>query len=323
MDAPKDPEDLDAKIARLAATMREREQLIPRRAGITAAITQVSSELERLRRQLAEEEQDVGRLEGFTVDRVLTTLRGAHGRSLDRERAEVRQARDLVAGAQARLDDLHAQLRQVTARMDATGTAPATYAAALTEREQHLRKTSNGTGDRLTKLAGERERLTAELNHLQRAAATAGQAAEALREANGLLESADAWSAADTFLGGGSVSSSAKHHRLEEAAGHVAGAERLLKTLRDELDAGDLAAGDLAAPVAAPLGVDGTTRTIDIFFDNIFTDLDVRSQIDNGLAQIGRAAVRVRELRTSLSARIADLRTRLQRLDAERAKLLS
>lgn len=317
MDAPEGPEDLDSKIARLEAALREREQLGPRRAGITAAITQVSGELDRLRRRLAAEERDVDRLEGFSVDRVLTTLRGAHGRSLDRERAEAQEVRDLVADALNRLDVLQSQLTQVQARLDATSTAPATYAAAIAERERRLREAGDIRGRRLAELATEREQLQTELDRFQRLASTAGRAAEALREANELLESADRWSDADTFLGGGMASSNVKHERVDEAVGHVLGAERLLRVLRDELGE-----EDLGTPVSAGLGVDDTTRIVDVYFDNIFTDLRVGSQIDRGLDQVGRAAVRVREIRTSLAAQISERRARLRVIDAERANLL-
>ncbi|MBG0567981.1 hypothetical protein [Actinoplanes aureus] len=313
MDAPE--EDLDAKIARLAAALREREQLGPRRAGITAAITQVTGELNELRSRLAAEEQDVGRLEGFSVGRVLATLRGVHGRSLEKELGEAEQARERVAEAHNRLDVLHSQLAQVTARLEATSTAPATYAAALAERERRLREAGDGPGRRLAGLAAEREEVRADLHRLQWLASIAGRAAEALREANELLESADGWSSVDTFLGGGAVSSHVKHERMDEAAGHLAGAERLLRALRDELGA-----GDLGTPAGPEVG--DTTRLVDVFFDNIFTDLDVRSRIDEGLAQVGRAAVRVRDLRTSLAAQLSERRAELRTIEAERAKLL-
>ncbi|MEU4419872.1 hypothetical protein AB0F81_04550 [Actinoplanes sp. NPDC024001] len=309
-------EDLDAKIDRLSASLREREQLGPRRAGIVAAIARASGELEELRRRAVAEEQDVDRLEGFSVDRVLTMLRGVHGRSLERERAEAEQARERVADEMGRLDHLESQLAQVNARLDATSTAPATYAAAIAERERRLREAGGDAGRRLTELAEESAELAAQLRRLERVATTARRAAEALRKANELLESADGWSAADTFLGGGALSSHVKHERLDEAAGHIVGAERLLRLLRDELGE-----EDLANPVSAGLGVDGTTRVIDVFFDNIFTDLGVGSQIGAGLTQVGRAAVRVREVRTALTTRIAEHRAQLRLVEAERARL--
>ncbi|MEV6305743.1 hypothetical protein AB0M02_40440 [Actinoplanes sp. NPDC051861] len=318
MDVPDGPEDLDAKIARLAAALSERARLEPRRAAVVAAITKLTGELEVLRRREEAEQRDVEKLEGFSVGRVLTTLRGAHGRSLDRERTEAEAARERVAEAMTRLDTLESQLADVKARLAATDTAPATYALAIAEKERLLQESGHLSGTRLAALAAEKATIGAQLERLTRAATAAGRAAEALRQANELLESAGNWSAADTFLGGGAISSHAKHERLEEAAGHVSGAERQLEVLRKEL--GD---SRVVAPVAAGLGVDGTTRLIDVWFDNIFTDVSVGNQIGTAQERIGRTAKRVRDVRTALAARIAGIRARLREIESEREKIIS
>ena len=318
MDVPDGPEDLDAKIARLAGALREREQLRPRRAALLAAITALNAELEILRRRESAEQRDVEKLEGFSAARVLTTLRGAHGRSLDRERAEAASAQERVAEAMTRMDDLESQLADVKSRLAATDTAPATYAMAIAEKERRLQESGHSSGTRLTELAAEKSAIRADLERLQRAATAATRAAEALRQAGELLESAGNWSAADTFLGGGAITSHAKHERVDEAAGYVSGAERQLEVLRREL--GD---SRVVAPVAAGLGVDGTTRFVDLWLDNIFTDVSVGNQIDAGRERVGRTAARVREVRTALAARVAAVRARLREIEAEREQLVA
>jgi DNA repair exonuclease SbcCD ATPase subunit len=305
-------ESLDARIARLAAALREREQLEPRRAGIVAAITTVTGELAALRRAEAAEQRDVDRLEGFTVDRVLTTLRGAHGSSLERERAEAEDARARTADAQRRLEQLEAQLSEVRARLIATNTAPASYAAALAEKERLM----PGSG-RLAELAAERKRLRADLERLQRAGTAAARAAEALREASDHLASAGNWSLADTFLGGGVLSSYAKHERMDEAAAFVSGAERQLEVLRRELGG-----RGPAGPVAPELGLDETSRLFDVWLDNIFTDLGVQDRIRAGHERIGRTTQQIRDVRGAINARLVTVRTRLTEIEAERERLL-
>ncbi|MFC7534466.1 hypothetical protein [Actinoplanes sp. GCM10030250] len=311
-------EPLDARIARLAAALRDREQLEPRRAGLVAAITRVTDELAALRREQAAEQRHVDRLEGFSVDRVLTTLRGTHGSALDRERAEAEQARSRTADAQRRLDSLTAELAAVKARLAATSTAPATYAAAIAEKERQLRESGHASGTRLTELAVERDAVRSDLQRLQRAAKAAARAAEALRAANEYLASAGTWSIADTFLSGGVLSSYVKHERMDEASAHLAGAERQLDALRKEL--GDR--GAVSALGTGP-GVDETTRFFDVWLDNIFTDLSVRGRIDAGRERIARVAVQVRDVRTSLNSRIASVRARLRYIEGERERLLS
>jgi hypothetical protein len=62
-----------------------------------------------------------------------------------------------------------------------------------------------------------------------------------------------------------------KHSRLDEAAQAAAYADRCLAVLRTEL--ADVPGLSLTAP---QLAVDGLTRFVDVWFDNIFTDLAVR-----------------------------------------------
>jgi len=68
------------------------------------------------------------------------------------------------------------------------------------------------------------------------------------------------------------ISSSFKHDRLDQAARPAAYADRCLAVLRTELaDVG------IVRPVGR-IGVDGGTRFLDVWFDNIFTDLAVRDR---------------------------------------------
>ncbi|MGW4940269.1 hypothetical protein ACWEOZ_01575 [Actinoplanes sp. NPDC004185] len=309
---------MDEDLTRLAADLRERELLAARRAGITAAITRLASDLDALRRLHAIERRDVDRLENLSLTRLLADLRGSREQALDRERAEAEAAYYRVAQAQDQLDTLRTQLAQVEARLVATSTAPATYAALLAEKERQLRASGTGPAGRLTELAGERGRLAAELKELTEAESAARAAAQALTEANELLGSADNWSAADTFLGGGGLTSMIKHSRLDDAAARAAEADRRIAVLRAELR--DV---DLAVPtVAGELSLGGFTRFADVWLDNIFTDLSVRGQIKNGLGQLGQAAQQVGRIRAALAARISENRKQVAALDRERAALL-
>ncbi|GIM90796.1 hypothetical protein [Paractinoplanes toevensis] len=309
---------MDDDLTRLAADLRERELLGSRQAGISAAITGLTQTIEGLRRRHAIEQRDVDRLENFSLARLLATVRGSREQALDRERAEAEAARYRVAQAQDRLDALRAQLAHVEERLVATSTAPATYAMLLAEKERQLLTDGTGPGGRLAELAEQRGRLTAELKELTEAEAAARAAARALADANEMLDSADNWSTADTFLGGGGLSSLVKHSRLDDAAARAAEADRRLAVLRAELRDVDLALPSLAGR----LTLGGFTRFADVWLDNIFTDLSVRGQIKDGLGQLGEASQQVGRIRSALAARITETRTQLALLNQERTTLL-
>ena len=84
-------------------------------------------------------------------------------------------------------------------------------------------------------LAGERGRLHGELTEIAEAQQAAAEATDALKQVRSRLGSASAWSAYDTFFGGGAIASAVKHSRLDDAADAAARADQCLAVLRTEL----------------------------------------------------------------------------------------
>jgi hypothetical protein len=126
------------------------------------------------------------------------------------------------------------------------------------------------------------------------------------------LGSAGNWSTYDTWFGGGTISSYVKHDRLDKAYVAARMADESLAALRRELaDAGG------AGAVVPSLDIDGLTRFIDVWFDDIFTDISVSSRISDAKestrsAQHGVAAAELslRDRREALLARADDLNRR-------------
>ncbi|WP_309135804.1 hypothetical protein, partial [Cellulomonas sp.] len=143
----------------------------------------------------------------------------------------------------------------------------------------------------------------------------AAQAADALDAAADELRSANGWSTYDTFFDGGLVASMVKHDRLDRAADLVRRADAALAHLGVEL-------GDLGERGVEGIGVDGMTRTLDIWFDNIVTDLSVRNRIAEARDRVHAARRAVRQVATRLDARASDVETRLAELTARRERVL-
>jgi hypothetical protein len=131
------------------------------------------------------------------------------------------------------------------------------------------------------------------------------------------LDRASGWSTYDTFFGGGAISSAMKHSRLDEAAQQAAYADRCLLALRTELaDVG------VAGPTAPQLQIDGLTRFVDVWFDNIFTDFSVRGRIKDAQSNVEHVRRAVHDVSNRLRRRAADIQTRLAQLGTERLAVL-
>ena len=122
------------------------------------------------------------------------------------------------------------------------------------------------------------------------------RALDSLREAKAKLNSARNWGIYD-ILGGGVISSVVKHSKMSSANEWVAQAnhdlKRFAKELRDvDEDGLYVQAGSLAS-------------TLDIFFDNVFSDFIVQNRINEARAEIDRMIDRIERTVWDLKNRYA------------------
>ena len=311
------PGDIEETLAAAARAVREYEVIRQYCAALSQRQDEVRAELALLRARYEHEQQDAGRLESLSLTRVLASLRGGREDALARERAEADAARYRVAEAQARLDAVQRELVATRQRQDELAGAPVIY-GGLKLKEQQLSQSGDSRGRQLLALADERGRLQAELAEVteaQQAAGAAGQALSAVRER---LDSASAWSTYDTFFGGGAIASAVKHSRLDEAAEAAARADQCLAVLRTELaDVGGLG---LTAP---QLAVGAGTRFVDVWLDNIFSDLAMAGRISQARQNVDRSLEVVGEVGSRLTQRAGQARGRLAAIGAERRDLLT
>lgn len=292
------------RLDRASADLLEREQLLTRLIEVTDRHTAAATRCDELRARLEVEERDVTRLERHGVRRTMATLRGTRDADLHRELAEADSAAsayELARAESERLaDEVTALRRSVGSRAGAVEAYEEALALVVAAAEVGVAAGEPGIDPLVVVrvrnvVARRRERVEVEQ------AVTAGRTAmAALDRAEDSLRSASSWSDWDTFGGGGVISSSIKHDRMDQARSHIEAAKAALTRFAAELD--DLGLPGIALPTS-----DGATRTVDIWFDNIFTDMRVREQIKSSLASVQRVMAHVAETLGDLEARRREL----------------
>ena len=153
------------------------------------------------------------------------------------------------------------------------------------EREYVSRTVSRSMDDREYVYEKPQIRVSdAEFREINEAVLAGERALNSLREAKSKLNSARAWGVYD-ILGGGMISSIVKHSKVNDANEWLEQANRDLRRFAKELRdvPGEelyVQAGDLAS-------------TLDIFFDNIFSDFIVQNRINEAREEIDRLINRV------------------------------
>ena len=131
-----------------------------------------------------------------------------------------------------------------------------------------------------------------QLREIGEAQAACEAALTSLGEAQRKVDSARSWGTYDTWFGGGLFSSLIKHDRIDEAERYLRAVDEALNRLRTEL--GDV---HMDGATTGGVGVTDLTRTLDVWFDNFFSDLAVQSRLksaDQRLDAIGESLVAVR-----------------------------
>lgn len=303
-----------ARLDRASADLVERAALRAQLTDAEGRLESAETMCQRLVRRLEDEEQDVDRLEGVSVRRIVTAVRGNHEAELDRERAEVDTAASRLARAEVERDALGSEVAQLRGRLRLLEDAETAYERALADvvtaaDVSRLAGIDPAVGPGPTidpqlvvraanLLARRRER-----REVAQAVVTGHAAMRVLADALSALRSASSWSTWDTFAGGGLISSAVKHERMDQARARIERAGPALATFSRELD-------DLGLPGLVLPATDGLTRGVDIFFDNIFTDVAVGRRISASLRSVKQVLGQVAEVVRELEARQRDLARR-------------
>ena len=187
-------------------------------------------------------------------------------------------------------------------------------AAALADKALVLSRDPE-VGPQLSALARRRGELADERRELQEAAVAGRAAVGALHEAAELLDSARSWSTYDTFFGGEVISSFIKHQRLDTAAERVRAAGAALTTFTSELADVEVSGPEMAQ-------VSGLLRGMDIWFDNVISDLMVRSRINESADAVTRALSGTQRSLHEVDERLRRATTQASQVDEDYRRVL-
>jgi hypothetical protein len=306
---------VDAQLEHAAQVRREAQALRHRLEAAAGYAQQTAARVTEARSRLADESEDVARLESFSWARISSTLRNNRADDLERETAERDAARYAVADAEARDAAARRDVAGLTAQLEALGDVDAAYTAALAAKEEWAVAHAPDVAARITELSTRRGVLLAEDAEAREAHAAGVEALQLLGEADRLLASAGSWATWDTFGGGGMLTDMMKYDKLDQVGRVLRAADIALSRFSREL--ADLRMGGVEA-----VGLDGMTRTFDVFFDNFFTDMRVRSRIQDAQHRVADALRRVERTLREVGERGRVIAAELEDLGRHREELL-
>jgi hypothetical protein len=310
-----DANRIQTELEQAVAAREEAAQLRRRISHSTPQLAALEKQVAEARATLDGESADVERLESFSVARIWSRLKGSHLTDLERETAEREAARYAVAEAEARRDVLLRDRAALEARLVELGDVESRLRSAMADKEAWVSGSGGESARELVSIAQRRGELVA-LDREAREAHAAGRAAhDLLSEAASLLGSAGSWSTWDAFGGGGLITDLVKYDRVDRATDTLRRADIALASFSREL-------ADVHLPQVHGVRVDQLTRTFDVWFDNIFSDLAVRSRIGEAARRAEGALRQVEQALGALAQKSRDIAAETASLDARREQLL-
>ncbi|MDP4088663.1 MAG: hypothetical protein Q8930_05240 [Bacillota bacterium] len=248
---------------------RERIQLKVKNAEIH--LEEEKRRLEELEALLEKEELDVKKLEGLSLKGLFLTVLGSKIERLSIEKQE-------ALSAKLKYDDCGNSIRLIMEEIEGynselrkLGYAKSSYEELLRKKEELIKHSNDRYLAEIAAINEEIADLRLDLKELNEAIQAGSSVQQSLENAADALKSAENWGTWD-MLGGGLLSTAAKHSKIDEASDHIMQAKGFFNRFRREL-------ADVHMTVDTEIDITSFDRFADYFFDGLIADWNVQSKI--------------------------------------------
>ncbi|MFC4411756.1 hypothetical protein ACFOZY_15305 [Chungangia koreensis] len=298
--------------------VNERNKLKRKLASYKEQWLETDMKIQQLQKQLTKEQQDVRKLDQFSMSNLVNKWKGTMN-EIRRKEVEEAAAVELklneeektLIDVQAEIDKLDSELDQdVFAQLDDK------WQEFLKEKESWLMENTVNERQQLAELYEREANLESLHKEIEEAIAAGRSAIASLKRAEEELSSAKSMSTWDTFLGGGIFVTAMKHSSLNNSQDYIHRAQMALRRFQTELK-------DVEHVADEVINVDQSTFTTftDYFFDNIFTDWMIHSQItesqdrlDSAIRQVERALHNLQKKQEETKTELDGIKRRIHQI---------
>jgi len=264
------------RLDELAKLMAQKEVLTKKRKRIAEELSTLSHEEIRLQSELKKETSDYRKLEGLSVKKLLKLFSDHYEEEKDREFREMQLAQFKHDELLARIQADQEEINSLTEQIDALAGIDMEYERLLAAKRVWATQKGITSLDAFEPVI---LNLKTRSKEIDEAIIAARKLLLSLTSAKEDLSSAKNWGMFD-ILGGDLISSMVKHDHIKRASGYIQDSSEKAQLLSRELD-------DLKLVLSIEMvEIDALSKTFDVFFDNIFSDLSVQEEINRAYDSI-------------------------------------
>lgn len=264
--------------------------------------------------QLDQEQEDVDKLLKLSWSNLFHTLLKNKEEQLELERQEALAVSLKLQQSKNEVTELEREIREAGEQLYLVSGADAEYERLLLMKEQWIRSEDIDSAHRLTELDERLATVQLQSKEWNEALSACRQLVSALQVAEDKLNSAADWGTYD-MLGGGIISTSIKHSRIDDARAAIYEARHLLNKLMAELK-------DVNWSIDVTIDIGEMATFADYFFDGLITDWIVQGRIKESQERIGHQLGEARSLKRKLEDEAARSERQQAELVRERGLLI-
>lgn len=280
-------------------TLADLRTKIARRDHLESTIDDMEQQLRVLKQKVRDldtvrikEEKDVEKMEGGSLASFFYHVVGKKDEKLDKERQEAYEAKVKYDVAFSDMEALQAELQRARSEFISLANCKNQYEQVFKEKLEYIKETDPVQGEKLGELEASLRYVEGQLVEIEEAISAGDMAAMAAKEALEYLSDADSWSRWD-MMGGGLFVTMEKHDALDGAQASIATMQTRLRRFKTELK-------DITLHTDLNVQVDGFLHFADYFFDGLFVDWVVHSQIRNSVSSVEDTYQKIKTTLTKL-----------------------
>ncbi len=302
---------LNEKLAELGAKIHRKSYLESEKQELEQALSTAQKEEQQLLETLHKEQKDVDKLERLSFASLFHALKGSKEAEHHEQVGELMAAKTKLNRFRVEYNTIKEDLKAVKQALVKIDKLETTYHKLFEEKKTLLRSQPNQTGALLETKIDHYETLKKQEKELTEAIQAGESSIRLLYEAIDMLKSASRWATYDAFSKKGLFSHILKYNRIERAQELLSRVQSSLNRSTRELSDVNLTSTNLKVHIS------DTTRTIDFWLDNIFTDIKVLNRINESLNNAESTLGRVNKVLSGIKTHEKDVLTQTEKLKKE------
>ncbi|EAQ77760.1 hypothetical protein [Blastopirellula marina] len=312
---PHVPNDIRERLTSAKAKLRRKQKLDAMLGAAQVQLEQLQHDRSRMDRTLAQEKGDVDQLEGFSLTGLFHSILGVKAERLEKERQEYLAARLKYEECTQAVGDAQREVARLYEEYAGHGDTENDYNQLMEEKRRLLTQSGAPNAAAILNRTDQLADLEADRKELKEAISAGNTALRSLEQVRSELQAAENWGTWD-MLGGGTMTTWAKHTRIDSAKREAETAQRDLRRFQKEL-----ADADQRLHVSLD-EIGGFSTFADYFFDGLIADWIVQSKIQTAAAACDAAIQNVTSALNKCRHRHTQTEQDLKRLENERRQLI-